>query len=90
MADHRDGDEAGAVVHEVDHPVVAGADAQVGPVAGKGSCAWRARIDGQIVDSLGKGLAGDRVKLPERAAGSRPDLERVGGHVGSLTGRVRP
>jgi hypothetical protein len=37
-------------------------------MAGKGSCAWRARIDGQIVDSLGNGLAGDRVKLPKRAA----------------------
>src|SRR5258706_13225552 len=72
MADRCDGDDAGTVIHEVDHPVVAGAHAQVGPVTGESSHAWRSGIDGQAVDNLGNSLAGGRVKLPKRAAGSRP------------------
>ena len=68
MADRCDGDDAGTVIHEVDHPVVAGAHAQVGPVTGESSHAWRSGIDGQAVDNLGNSLAGERVKLPQRAA----------------------
>lgn len=35
MADRCDCDYAGVVVHGIDHPVVARANAQIGPVAGK-------------------------------------------------------
>jgi hypothetical protein len=64
MPDSGDRDRASAVVHCVDHPVVARADAQVGPVAREGPRSWRAWIGGQDVDDPGNGLAGGRVKLP--------------------------
>ena len=63
MAGRCDGDDAGAVIHEVDHPVVARAHAQVRPVTGESSHAWRSGIDGQAVDNLGNSLAGEGVKL---------------------------
>ncbi len=74
MPDRRGRDHAGAVVHGVDHPVVASADAQVGPVAREGPYTRRAGIGGQVVDGPGNGLADGRVELPQYPAGGRMSM----------------
>jgi hypothetical protein len=76
-----DSDNMSAVVHGIDHAVIAGADAQVRPMAGQWQEARRARISGQAVDDLSDRFAHGRVELPHRTAGARPDIDRVGGHV---------
>jgi hypothetical protein len=76
-----DSDNMGAVVHGIDHAVIAGADAQVRPMAGQRQETRRARISGQAVDDLSDRFAHGRVELPQRTAGARPDIDRVGGHV---------
>jgi hypothetical protein len=81
VADSRDGDHAGAVVNGIDHPVVTRPYAQVWPVAGQGREASWARIDGKSVDNLGDRLTDRRVELAQRAAGTRPDINAVGGHA---------
>jgi hypothetical protein len=50
-------------------------------VAGQGRDTRRARIRGESVDDLGDRLADSRVELPQRAAGTRPDIDGVGGHA---------
>src|ERR1700722_2214726 len=83
VAHGRDGDHAGAVVNAIDHPVVTRPYAQIGPVAGRGCDTSRARIGGESIDDLGDRLTDRRVELPQRAAGTRPDINGVGGHAGS-------
>jgi hypothetical protein len=78
----RDGDHASAVVNGIDHPVVTGPHAQIRPVAGQGRDTSRARIGSESIDDLGDRLTDRRVKLPQRAAGTRPDIHRVGRHAG--------
>jgi hypothetical protein len=82
VAHGRDGDHASAVVNGIDHPVVTGPHAQIRPVAGQGRDTSRARIGSESIDDLGDRLSDRRVKLPQRAAGTRPDLNGVGGHAG--------
>jgi hypothetical protein len=82
VAHGRDGDHAGAIVNAIDHPVVTRPYAQIRPVAGQGRDTSRARIGGESIDDLGDRLTDRRVKLPQRAAGTRPDLNGVGGHAG--------
>jgi len=59
----RDGDQASAVVHGIDHAVVARPYAQVRPIASQGNDAGRTRIGGESVDELGDRLADGQVKL---------------------------
>jgi hypothetical protein len=82
VAHGRDGDHASAVVNGIDHPVVTGPYAQVRPVAGQGRDTSGARIGSESIDDLGDRLTDRRVKLPQRAAGTRPDIYRVGCHAG--------
>ena len=82
VAHSHDGDHASAVVNGIDHPVVTRPYAQVRPVAGQGRGTSRTRIDGEPVDDLGDRLTGSRVKLPQRAARTRTDINAVGGHAG--------
>ena len=57
-------DHAGAVVHGVDHAVIAGADAQVRPMASQRQATRGPRISGQAVDDLSDRLPCGRVELP--------------------------
>jgi hypothetical protein len=82
VAYSRDRDGASAVIHGVDHPVVTRPDGQVRPVSGQRRDASGTRIDGEPVDDLGDRLADGRVKLPQRAAGTRPDINGVSSHAG--------
>ena len=59
-----DGDDVGAVVHGVDHAVIAGSDAQVRPMASQRQETRRPRISGQAVDDLSNRLLHGRVELP--------------------------
>src|SRR5215468_7171899 len=59
-----DSDDAGAVVHGVDHAVIAGSDAQVRPMASQRQETRRPRISGQAVDDLSNRLLHGRVELP--------------------------
>jgi len=56
-------------------------DPQAGPMAGQGQEARWPRIGGQAVNDLGDGLAHGASSRPQRAAGARPDIDGVGGHV---------
>ena len=82
VAHGRDGDHASAVVNGIDNPVVTGPHAQIRPVAGQSRDTSRARIGSESIDDLGYRLTDRRVKLPQRAAGTRPDIYRVGRHAG--------
>jgi hypothetical protein len=90
MADRRDRDDASAVVHGIDHAVVARAHTQVGPMASERPHAWRPWIAGQAVDNLGTALrTGASSCLSERRARGR--TSRAWAAMSrSLTGRVRP
>ena len=60
VPDRRDRDLAGLVVHGVDHPLVAGAHPQEGPMVSQRQEAGWPRIGDQAVDDLGDGLAHGR------------------------------
>ena len=51
-------------------------------MAGQGRDTSRARIGSEPIDNLCDRLTDRRVKLPQRAAGTRPDIYRVGRHAG--------
>jgi len=59
-----DSDGAGAVVHGVDHAVIAGANAKVWPLASQRQETRRTRISGQAVDDLSDRFPHGRIKLP--------------------------
>jgi len=59
-----DSDDAGAVVHGVDHAVIAGADAKVRPMASQRQTTRRPRITGQAIDDLSDRPPHGRVELP--------------------------
>jgi hypothetical protein len=82
VAHGRDGDHVSPVVNGIDHPVVTGPHAQIRPVAGQGRDTSRARIGSESIDDLGDRLTDRRIELPQRAAGTRPDIYRVGCHAG--------
>jgi len=64
VPDSGDSHGAGAVVHGVDHAVIAGSDAQVRPMASQRQETRRPRISGQAVDDLSNRLLHGRVELP--------------------------
>jgi hypothetical protein len=70
MADLCDSDHMVAVIHGVDHPIVAGAHSQVWAMPREAPYARWPGIGGEVVDRLGNSLADRRVELPQRAAGS--------------------
>jgi hypothetical protein len=47
-------------------------------------------MGGQAVDDLGDSLTHGCVELPQRAAGARPDIDGVGGHVRQPTDQALP
>jgi hypothetical protein len=59
-----DGDDAGAVVHGVDHAAIAGADAKVRPMASQRQETRRPRIRGQAVNDFTDRLPRGRIELP--------------------------
>lgn len=61
MANHRHNDNAGAVIHGIDHAVIPGAHPQIRTVTGKRSGTGRPWVGGQAVNDTRDNLAGGGV-----------------------------